>query len=182
MIIVRRHRVGLAAALLSGLMTTSATGLAVALAVPAQAGGTAVAITVLPGPLTIGAPIRIGPLTPGPDHARQAALGRLQIQDGRAVGGVSWVVSITWSDFRSPVGPVVGATAVRYLPGEVTQVGSAHYTRRDLGGPGEPAGQTVTATDVLPGDLAAWDPSLRVFAPDSADLTTYTATITYSVL
>lgn len=163
-------------------------------------GATAVSITVLPGPLSISAPAPVGPLTRGQAHARQATLGRLKVEDGRAVGsGASWVASITWSAFRSPVDRAVGAAAVTYLAGEVTQVGMAVYTQRDLDprGLGEPTegqsavgGHTVTAAGVRAGNLAVWDPTLRVTAPGSNDGTTdgttdsatYTVTITYSVL
>ena len=186
----RTGSVGVLAVLVTSVLVTSVRVTSVlvtsvrvtGLAVPAYAGSTAVAITVLPGPLTISAPLPAGPLTAGLAEVRQATLGRLKIEDSRAVGpGASWVVSITWSAFQSLIAPRIDPAAVTLRSDGLTQVGGASFAERPLDLP-DLGGRTVTATGIHTGNRATWDPTLSFETPGDVEAAGYYATITYSLL
>ena len=163
----------MAVAVLTAALTAASAG-------PARAGSTAVAITVLPGPLSISAPPLIGLLTTGPAQDRHTALGRPRIHDARAVGpDATWVVSITWSVASPPTGPASDPNAVAGDPGRQAQLGSAVYTeRRCVDGVDR---LTVTVTGVFAEGQGGGEPTLRLTTPMDAAPAPGGATVTYSV-
>ncbi|MDP9220146.1 MAG: hypothetical protein M3P23_06360, partial [Actinomycetota bacterium] len=56
----------------------------------------------------------------------------MQVNDARsAAAGSGWVVSAISTAFTTPAGPAIAASAVGYLAGPITKVGTATYTAND---------------------------------------------------
>lgn len=69
-----------------------------------------------------------------------------------------------------------------YVAGTITKVGTATYVGR-IGTVGiEGASVAVTATGITGDNSASWNPTITVAVPGGADVATYTATITHSVV
>ena len=173
----------------SAVVAVFTAALVAAPAGPARAGSTAVAITVLPGPLSISAPLEAGPLTTGPAQDGHTVLGRPRIHDARAVGpDATWVVSITWavaSPLTGPptdpqISPAPDPKALAGDPGGPTQLGSVVYTERrcvdGVNDVNDVDRRTVTVTGVFAEGQTVGEPTLRLTAPADA-----AATVTYSV-
>lgn len=172
------------------LLITAATGLTVVgMAIPASAdltGGTAATVTVTGGTLAITVPTDanslgsrantvIGGTISGP-------LGQVQVNDARsAAAGSGWVASVISTAFTPPAGPTIPASAVGYVAGSITKVGTATYTAND---PANLTGESpaVTATGITGDNSATWNPTINVAVPGGMAANTYSATITHSVL
>jgi hypothetical protein len=140
---------------------------ALAISVPTDAGNLGTrANTVLGGPIS-------------------GALGVVQVSDARgAAAGSGWIVSVISTAFTrtSPVaGPAIAASAVSYVAGTITQVGTATYVAND---PLNLTGVTpaVTATGITGDNSASWNPTISVAIPGGSPPGVYSATITHSLV
>jgi hypothetical protein len=154
---------------------------------PAGNTGTATqTLTLLGGSLSITVPTDAGNLGSGPPTAGggiiSGALGQVQVSDTRHAGaGSGWVASVTSTDFATPTGRVIPASAVGYTAGPITKSGTATYAANN---PGDLSGfvPAVTATEITGDNSATWNPVINVAIPDNALSGVYSATITHSVL
>lgn len=109
-------------------------------------------------------------------------LGQVQVSDARsAAAGSSWVTSVIASAFTPSAGPAIAASAVGYVAGPITKVGTATYTADD------PTGLTgvspaVTASGITGDNSATWNPTISVTVPGGMAAGVYLATITHSVV
>jgi hypothetical protein len=139
--------------------------------------GGALAITVQPDAGNLGTranTVGVGTIS-GP-------LGQVQVSDARsAAAGSGWVASVISTAFTPPAGPAIAASAVGYIAGPITKVGTATYTAND---PGNLTGvvPAVTATGITGDNSAAWNPTITVTIPGGMAAGVYSATITHSVL
>jgi hypothetical protein len=135
-----------------------------AITVPAAAGSLGTLANTVPGGVISG------------------ALGEVQVSDARsAAAGSGWVASAISTAFTPPSGPAIPASAVGYIAGAITKVGTATYTANnpaDLTG----VAPVVTATGITGDNSATWDPMINVAVPGGMAAGVYTATITHSVL
>lgn len=155
-------------------------------AAAAGPGQSAATITVTGGALSITVPTDAGNLGTRADSVLggtiSGALGAVQVNDARsAVAGSGWVVSVISSAFTPPSGPAIAASAVGYIAGTITKVGTATYTANDpvnLTG----VSPAVTATGITGDNSATWNPTITVTVPGSTAAGVYSATITHSVV
>lgn len=168
------------------LLAVAAAGLAtVGLAAPAAAAPTTATITITAGGLSITVPAaagNLGTLTNSVDGGTvSGALGTVQVDDARsAAAGSGWVVSAISTAFTPPAGPAIAASAVRYVAGTITKVGTATYTANnplDLTG----VSAAVTASGITGDNRATWNPTIAVTIPGGYAAGVYSATITQSV-
>ena len=163
--------------------------LAIGVAIPAGAAGpgqSAATITVTGGALSITVPPDAGSLGTRPDSVLggtiSGALGVVQVNDARsAAAGSGWIMSVISTAFTPPSGPAIAASAVGYVAGAITKVGTATYTAND---PGNLTGvvPAVTATGITGDNSATWNPTITVTVPGGMAAGVYSATITHSVL
>ena len=163
--------------------------LAVGSASPASAalGGTSTAtVTITGGSLGITVPTGGSLGTPRANTVGagtiSGTLGQVQVDDARSAGaGASWTASAISTAFTPPSGPAIAASAVSYVAGTITKVGTATYTAND---PTDLTGVSpvLTATGITGDNSAAWNPTIAVAVPGGMAANTYTATITHSLL
>jgi hypothetical protein len=162
--------------------------LTLGIAVPASAGpGQSTAtITVTGGSLSITVPTDAGNLGSRPDSVLggtvSGPLGEVQVNDARSpAAGSGWVMSVISTAFTPPSGPAIAASAVSYVAGTITKVGTATYTAND---PPNLTGvaPAVTATGITGNNSATWNPTITVTVPGGMASNIYSATITHSVV
>ena len=161
--------------------------LPLALAVPALAdgGATTASIVVLGGSLVITMPEQVLTLTHAVSRIEAVTLsgrlGAVEVSDARgAAAGSSWVVNVSSTAFTVPAGPSIGAAAVAYQAGPVTQYGTVTLTALDPSGLAA-AAVALTATGIAGHNSATWNPTITVTLPGGAPAADYTGTITHSV-
>jgi hypothetical protein len=173
----------------SFLLVAVVGALTLGVALPAGAvgpGQSAATITVTGGALSITVPPDAGNLGTRADSVLggtiSGALGVVQVNDARsAAAGSGWVMSVISTAFTPPAGPAIAASAVSYVAGAITKVGTATYTAND------PVNLTgvvpaVTATGITGDNSATWNPTITVTVPGGLAAGVYSATITHSVL
>jgi hypothetical protein len=176
---MRTH--SLLAAIVAGMLT---------LGIPASAwadtGTTTASITVLAGSLSITVPA--GPVSLGSKANAvlgmtiSGPLGQVQVTDARSpAAGSGWITTVIATAFTPTPGTAIAASAVSYVAGPITKVGTATYTAND---PGNLTGVSpaVTATGITGDNSATWTPTISVIVPGGAAAGDYVATITHSVL
>jgi hypothetical protein len=173
----------------SWFIAAATTGLLLAAAVPASAGGpgaTGATVTVTGGVLGISVPtasVSLGSRADSVDGgAISGALGVVAVTDARgAAAGSGWVASVISTAFTPPSGPAIPASEVSYRVGPITQEGTATYTAND---PADLTGvsNAVTATGITGDNSATWNPSITVTIPGGMAAGVYSATITHSVV
>lgn len=153
---------------------------------PAAAGPTSATITITGGSLSITAPATAGNLGSRANTVLAGTisgpLGVVQVNDARsAIAGSGWVASVISTAFTPSAGPAIPASAVGYIAGTITKVGTATYTAND---PPNLTGvaPAVTATGITGDNSATWNPTITVSVPGGMAANTYTATITHSVV
>jgi hypothetical protein len=174
------------------LLVATATGmLTLAIVLPASAdttGGTPATVTVTGGVLSISVPADAGSLGTLANSVGggtvSGLLGQVQVSDARsAAAGSGWVASVISTAFTPPaiVGAAIAASAVSYVAGAITKVGTATYVANnpsDLSG----VAAVVTATGITGDNSATWDPTISVAIPGGSGAGLYSATITHSVV
>lgn len=168
------------------LVPLAALTLALALTQPAAADPTDATITVIGGTLSITVPSDAGNLGTQANTVAgttiSGTLGQVQVNDARsAAAGSGWVASVISTAFTPPAGPAIAASAVGYVVGDITKVGTATYA------PNDPADLTgvvaaVTASGITGDNSATWNPTINVTVPGGMAAGVYSATITHSVL
>lgn len=110
------------------------------------------------------------------------SLGQVQVDDTRnAAAGSGWVASIISTAFTPPAGPAIPASAVSYVAGSITKVGTATYTADDPANLTDTA-PAVIATAITGDNSATWNPTITVTVPGGMAAGVYSATITHSVV
>jgi hypothetical protein len=173
----------------SPFLIAAVAALVVGAALPASAAGpgqSSATITVTGGALSITAPADAGNLGTRANSVLggtvSGPLGPVQVNDARsAAAGSGWVVSVISTAFTPPSGPAIAASAVGYVAGTITKVGTATYTAND---PGNLTGvvTAVTATGITGDNSATWNPTITVTVPGGMAAGVYSATITHSVV
>ncbi len=160
--------------------------LGIALPVSAAPGDTPATITITGGSLSITVPTGTANLGTRPNTVLGGTisgnLGVVQVNDARsAAAGSGWVASVISTAFTPAAGPAIAASAVGYVAGTITKVGTATYTAND---PGNLTGVSpaVTATGITGDNSATWNPTINVAVPGGVAAGVYSATITHSVL
>jgi hypothetical protein len=148
-------------------------------------GGTAATMTILGGSLSITVPSDAGNLGTATNTVLgttvSGELGIVQVDDARsAIAGSGWVVTVISTAFTPPAGPAIAASAVGYVAGTITKVGTATYTAND------PLVLTavvaaVTATGITGDNSATWNPTINIAVPGGMAAGVYSGTITHSV-
>lgn len=161
--------------------------LAVATAIPVTAAdNTPVTVTLTGGALSITVPTssvnlgsRVNTVTEG---TISGSLGEVQVLDARsAVAGSGWVASVISTALTPPVGPTIGAASIGYTVGAITKVGTATYTANNpVALDGNVA--AVTATGITGDNSATWNPTINVTVAGGMAASTYSGTITHSVV
>jgi hypothetical protein len=157
--------------------------------IPASAntsGTSTASITVTGGVLAITVPTSAGSLGSRANSVGggtiSGSLGQVQVTDARsAPAGSGWVASVISTAFTPSVGPAVPASAVSYVAGVITQVGTATYAASDPSGLAGVA-VVVTATAITGDNSATWNPTITVTVPGGMAAGVYSATITHSVV
>jgi hypothetical protein len=149
-------------------------------------GTSSASITVTGGVLAITVPTSAGNLGTRANSVGggtiSGPLGQVQVTDARsAAAGSGWVASVISTAFTPGVGPAVAASAVSYVAGPITQVGTATYTASDPSGLAGVA-VVVTATAITGDNSATWNPTITVNVPGGVAAGVYSATITHSVV
>ena len=173
----------------SPILVAAVAALMVGTAMPASAAGpgqSSATITVTGGALSITVPTDAGNLGTRANSVLggtvSGPLGVVQVNDARsAAAGSGWVVSVISTAFTPPAGPAIAASAVGYVAGTITKVGTATYTAND---PGNLTGvvPAVTATGITGDNSATWNPTITVTVPGGMAAGVYSATITHSVV
>ena len=159
------------------------------IAAPASAdtiGTSTATVTVTGGVLAITVPASAGSLGSAANSVGgsiiSGSLGQVQVTDARsAAAGSGWVVSVISTAFTPAAGPTIAASAVGYSAGTIVKTGTATYTANnpsDLTG----VSAAVTATGITGDNSATWNPTISVTIAGGTIATTYSATITHSVL
>jgi hypothetical protein len=173
----------------STLLVALVTALTLGSVLPAAAAGTGLSpatVTVTGGALSITVPTNVGNLGTRANSVLggpiTGSLGVVQVNDARsAAAGSGWVVSVISTAFTPPAGPAIAASAVSYVAGPITKVGTATYTANDpVDLTGVVAG--VTATGITGDNSATWNPTITVAVLGGMAAGVYSATITHSVL
>jgi hypothetical protein len=172
------------------LLAGAAGLLTLAIASPASAapGETTATFTVTGGSLSISVPSSTADLGTRANTQNggtiSGSLGQVQVLDARtAAAGSSWVASVISTTFVPTPGTAIAASAVSYTAGTITETGTSVTTAND---PGNLTGVTpaVTASAITGDNTATWNPTIHVVVPGgiAGASTTYTATITHSVV
>jgi hypothetical protein len=167
------------------LVATAVGMLTLGMALPASADTTGATITVTAGFLSITVPTDAGNLGTGANvvggETISGHLGVVEVRDARsAAAGSGWVASVISTAFTPPTTTAIAASAVSYIAGPITKVGTAVYTAND---PGNLTGvvAAVTATAITGDNSATWNPTINVAVPGGFAAGVYSATITHSV-
>lgn len=155
-------------------------------AVAETSGTSSATVTVTGGVLAITVPASAGSLGSQPNTVGgsviSGSLGQVEVTDARsAAAGSGWVVSVISTAFTPAAGPAIAASSVAYSAGSISKVGTATYTANnpnDLTG----VSAAVTATGITGDNAATWNPTISVVIAPGTVATTYSATITHSVL
>jgi hypothetical protein len=168
------------------LLAITAGLLTLGIALPASADPTGATITIETGFLSMTVPTDAGNLGTRTNTVGggtiSGPLGQVQVTDARsAAAGSGWVASVISSAFTPPAGPAIPASAVSYVAGTITKVGTATYTANN---PGNLTGVSpaVTATGITGDNSATWNPTITVAVPGGMAAGVYSAIITHSVL
>lgn len=168
------------------LAAAAAGALPLVVASSVQAVETGATVTVTAGGLSITVPVNAGNLGTRANTVAggtiSGPLGQVQVNDARsAAAGAGWVASAISTAFTPTPGAAIPATAISYVAGTITQVGTATYTANN---PTSLVGvaPVVTATGITGDNSATWNPTINVAVPGGAVVGVYTATITHSVL
>lgn len=163
--------------------------LSLGIAAPASAdtiGTTTATVTVSGGVLAITVPATAGSLGSAANSVGgsviSGSLGQVQVTDARsAAAGSGWVVSVISTAFTPAAGPTIAASAVGYSAGTIVKTGTATYVANN---PGDLTGVTaaVTASGITGDNSATWSPTISVTIAGGTIATTYSATITHSLL
>ena len=163
--------------------------ISIGIAAPASAdtiGTSTATVTVTGGVLAITVPVSAGSLGSTANSVGgsviSGSLGQVQVTDARsAAAGSGWVVTVISTAFTPLAGPAIAASAVGYSAGTITKVGTATYTANN---PSNLTGVSaaVTATGITGDNSATWNPTISVTIAGGTVATTYSATITHSVL
>lgn len=137
------------------------------------------AISAPSGPVGLGAT----PGSAGPGVVGPSPIGTVTVTDGRGLllaGG--WVASVRSSNFTGG-GTTIPATRISYgTPAAArTGPGSLILTHRSVTDLTQDRA-VQTATLVIGGSTATWNPTISVAVPAGAPSGTYTATLTHSVI
>ena len=109
-------------------------------------------------------------------------LGQVAVTDRRgAPAGSGWVASVVSTAFRTPDGPSISASRIRYAAGKIDKTGTVTLAANDPKNL-KRAVAAVTATDITGNNTATWTPTVTVDIPANSVAGTYAATITHSVL
>jgi hypothetical protein len=174
-----RHLFLVAAVLTVGIVLPAAPALA------ALSGGTGATITITSGALQITVPTGIANLGSSPDNVGgetiSGPLGQVPVLDARdlAAGG-GWVTTVISTAFTPTSGAAIAASAVSYVAGPITTVGTATDTANNPTNL-TPVSAAVTATAITGDNSATWTPTISVLVPGDMASGTYGATITHSV-
>ncbi|MEX0790146.1 MAG: hypothetical protein WD178_05150 [Actinomycetota bacterium] len=110
------------------------------------------------------------------------ALGEVVVEDARDAGaGAGWIASAISTAFTPTTGTAIAASLVGYEAGTIDKVGTATYAADDPTHL-EAVIPVVTATGITGVNSATWTPSIDIRVPGGASVSSYTATITHSVL
>ena len=171
------------------LLLASAAGvLTLAIAAPASAaaGDTNATVTVTGGSLSVSVPSGTSNLGSRANTENggtiSGSLGQVQVLDARtAAAGATWTASVISTSFAPASGTAIGATAVSYSAGAITETGTNTVVSNN---PTSLAGVSaaVSATAITGDNSATWNPTINVAVPGGIAATTYTATITHSVV
>jgi hypothetical protein len=162
--------------------------LGIPLSASAAPGETTATLEVTAGSLTISVPSTTANLGTRANSVGggdiSGTLGVVQVRDARsAAAGAGWVASVISTTFVPTAGTAIAASAVTYVAGTITKVGTATYVGRAAGAASiEGASVAVTATGITGDNSASWNPAITVAVPGGADVSVYTATITHSVV
>ena len=177
-----RARSVLVASMTAGLLSLG-------MALPASAettGGTPATITITGGALSITVPTDTTGLGTRANTVGggtiSGPLGAVQVSDARsAPAGSGWTATVIATAFTPPAGPAIAASAVSYVAGPITKVGTATYTANN---PGDLTGvlPAVTATGITGDNSATWNPTIKVAVAGGKAAGTYSGTITHSVV
>jgi hypothetical protein len=169
-----------------GVIAIGVCVLGVAQPAGAAPGVTTATITITGGSLSISVPTDAGNIGTRANSVSggtiSGPLGQVQVNDARsAAAGSGWIASVISSAFTPPAGPAIAASAVGYVVGPITKVGTATYTAND---PGALTGvvAALTATGITGDNSATWNPTVTVTVPGGMAAGVYAATITHSVV
>ncbi len=160
----------------------------VGIAMPASAGVTGASgatVSLTGGSLSITVPTSAGSLGSRSNTVGggviSGPLGQVVVNDARsAAAGAGWVATVISTAFTPSAGPTIGAAAVGYVVGPITQVGTATYTAND---PTVLTGTVaaLTASGITGDNSATWNPTIVITVPGGMAAGTYSGTITHSV-
>ncbi|TQS22480.1 hypothetical protein [Microbispora sp. KK1-11] len=148
----------------------------------ADASDTTVTFTVTSGALTITAPA--GPVSLGSTTAGgtvSGPIGTVTVTDAR--GGVptsDWIARVSSTAFVGATDPIP-ASAATYTPGLGTLIVGNGTLTPGPGGTLDVQRVAMTYTGGTGNSQASWHPVISVTVPLSADLGTYSGTVTHSV-
>ena len=134
-------------------------------------------------PLTITAPATAALGSAAPGGTLSAALGTVQVTDGRGFGA-DWTATVSATDFTtgdSTPAETIPAANATYTITSPTTTGPAtftHATTITLSGTPQ---TVITATSVDGNTTVTWNPAIQITIPPAAIGGAYTATITHSV-
>ena len=138
---------------------------------------------IIAGPLTITAPATAALGSAAPGGTLSAALGTVQVTDGRGFGA-DWTATVSATDFTtgdSTPAETIPAANATYTITSPTTTGPAtftHATTITLSGTPQ---TVITATSVDGNTTVTWNPAIQITIPPAAIGGAYTATITHSV-
>jgi hypothetical protein len=170
------------------VVLAAAVAISFGVALPAQAatsGASLATLTVPGGVLTITVtpyPGSLGYQADPSGHSVSGLLGQVHVDDARnAAAGSGWTASVVSTAFVSASGAAIPASAISYLAGPITKVGTATYTANN------PLDLTavvpvVTATGITGDNSASWNPTIIVKIPADMTAGIYAATVTHSVV
>jgi len=169
----------------AAITTLTFASLSAITALPAEAAGTAVTLTLTAGALEISVPATanlgsVSAVAAGQDFSAQ--IGQVVVTDNRAAGtGASWVASAISTALTPTAGPSIAATNIGYTSGTITTTGTVTAADND---PSSIVAVTpvVTASAITGSNTAAWTPTLIIHIAGSFVTGVYTGTITHSVL
>jgi hypothetical protein len=165
----------------------------VASAFPANAADTTTTFDVSGGALTIAAPASatIGSAA-APGASISGSLGAVTVTDTRGTDPSPWTASVVATDFTNTTStttpaPVIPVADVSYWSGPATATtGDGTFTpgQATLGDAAALSATSLTAfshTGGTGGNTAVWDPGLVISVPSTAQVGTYSGTVTHSV-
>jgi hypothetical protein len=169
------------------LLMAGAVGILVASAEPALAQNhdTAVSFTVTAGSFDIDAPttatLATGTRTPG--GTASGTIGPVTVTDLRG-SSTGWTAKVAMAgNFTAAGVPDIPSSAATYTPGaEVSHTGDGTFTAQAAGTLSSTARDVYIHAGGTGSNSLTWNPTLSVAVPNTATATTYTGTVTHSVV